>query len=429
LFGGTEQPAPRPPAPLDPLLPTGAEIDARPRPAAPDGAEPPACSFRRPVCVHRAAGVPPSSALGALGALERAWDRLVGVMRLPAPLPDSAGHGELDWYLSPEPDPELDVVADAIDPLDDRAAAFCVSGRRGLALAERAASVCLGEAIALGLDAAEAPHLRRAFAARLWLDAGRPTARDVQALDDVQARPERAIATRERDESSDGAQLLFAHLDATLGRGDGWVLPAALFALSAGRTPPGAWQWKNEPDAFDVLRHSFENLPSRVARHMGDLAVARAFVGDRDDGAHLPELAWGGAFGRVRIDWSLPFSSLPRRVAGSRPIEPTGACYVWVDLDQAPGSASLGFRAEWEAPVAFKWLLVKVAPDGREIGRVDVTFEEQSTSAERELVGLEGAAGILIVGTNLGGVDLAHPFDPDHAPFEPSGFTVYVARL
>jgi hypothetical protein len=33
------------------------------------------------------------------------------------------------------------------------------------------------------------------------------------------------------------------------------------------------------------------------------------------------------------------------------------------------------------------------------------------------------------VGTNLGGVDLAHPFDPDFEPFEPHGFTVYLAEL
>ena len=48
---------------------------------------------------------------------------------------------------------------------------------------------------------------------------------------------------------------------------------------------------------------------------MVDFAVARAFVGARDDGQHLPGLSWSSGFGRVRFDWVVPFSSLPRRVA------------------------------------------------------------------------------------------------------------------
>jgi hypothetical protein len=34
-----------------------------------------------------------------------------------------------------------------------------------------------------------------------------------------------------------------------------------------------------------------------------------------------------------------------------------------------------------------------------------------------------------LVGTNLEGIDLAHPFDPDIAPFEPHSATVYLVRL
>ena len=42
---------------------------------------------------------------------------------------------------------------------------------------------------------------------------------------------------------------------------------------------------------------------------------------------------------------------------------------------------------------------------------------------------LDEARAVLIVGTNLEGIDLSHPFDPDVAPFEPHTATVYLVRL
>src|SRR5450432_3831232 len=88
----------RPPVAIDPDLPTGAPFAASlERPRSLDGA----CSAREPVCVHRGPGVSGAQALGALQALEAAYDRVVQVLALPAPLPDD-GHGgsdALDWYL------------------------------------------------------------------------------------------------------------------------------------------------------------------------------------------------------------------------------------------------------------------------------------------------------------------------------------------
>src|SRR5262245_47155950 len=74
LFGGPQNRPPRQPPPIDPLLPTGPPtVPAAERPA--DGVR--ACSFVRPVCVHPARGVSNEAALGALGALESSWERLV----------------------------------------------------------------------------------------------------------------------------------------------------------------------------------------------------------------------------------------------------------------------------------------------------------------------------------------------------------------
>ncbi len=153
------------------------------------------------------------------------------------------------------------------------------------------------------------------------------------------------------------------------------------------------------------------------------------FVGTRGDGTLVPSLGWSGDFGRVRFDWSLPLSSLPRRVASQHPIFPTGSIYVWLDLDQPVQGETLAFQAEWEAPVSFQWTLVRVDAAGHELSRIDAPYQQRGTKVEQQLVNLEGAAGVMVVGVNLGGVDLAHPFDPDIAPAEPHECTVYLTKL
>jgi hypothetical protein len=116
-------------------------------------------------------------------------------------------------------------------------------------------------------------------------------------------------------------------------------------------------------------------------------------------------------------------------VAATRPIEPTGSIYVWLDLDELDLGSVVGFQATWERPVAFKWSLVRVDKDGVELSRIDVPFQERASSVEARATELEAAAALLIVGTNMGGVDLAHPFDPDTGPFEPHGCLIYLAKL
>jgi hypothetical protein len=207
-------------------------------------------------------------------------------------------------------------------------------------------------------------------------------------------------------------------------------LPLALLSLSAQRTPPGSLNWANEPDFFDALRGAVKlrQPPLSLTDVLLDFAVARAFLGDRDDGTHLPEVGWAGAFGRIRFEWSVSYSSLPRRLAPGVPIEPTGATYLWIDLSHAPKGARLAFHAEWELPVVFHWMLVRVAQDGREASRVRVTAEDRSTSAERNIDGLDGLSGLLVVGLNDGGsADLDHPFDPDEIPYESHGYLVTLA--
>jgi hypothetical protein len=421
--GGLLFPSPLPPpkAPVvwDPSLPQGAVIGSDPPRPSP-GTEPPACSARHPVCVYRTPRVPAALALRALETLEWAYRRLVSVLGLPRPLPSAT----VDLYLSPEGRPELVTGADQSEPGSwDRSRTYCLLGQPERADLRRVATQCLGEAIAHRLDAAETPDLARAYATELWWIIGDLDGLDLERIMDAQAHPGRALISREpRPESENGA-LLLDFLEAELGQTGPGDFVTLLFALSASETPPDARRWHNEPDAFDVLRHTLDDKPSRMADLLGRFAVARAL------GAPGPALASAGPLGRLRNDWNIKWSSLPRRLAPMRPLEPLGLMSVRVELDDLPLNATLGFQAEWEMPAAMQWMLVRLDRDGRELSRLRVPFQERGFSVEQRLVDLAEAAAVLIVGINLGGTDLAHPFDPDIAPFEPHGCTVFLAPL
>jgi hypothetical protein len=415
----------------DPDLPSGTELRTAVRPETSESAR--ACSTRFPLCVHPHPGVSNAAILATLDAAELAYERLVVVLGLPAPLRDQAGGSDaLDLYLAPR-DPSADPLRVFGEPLElgtfDRAAAFCELAESDGILLERATTLCVAEAIALRLDAAETPHVRRAFATSLWWSVGSPTTLDYEAIAEVQSHPERSILRRERDASSEGAALLFEYLEQTRAESEPGTLPAALLSASAQKTPSGAFRFDNEPDYVDVLRHTLGDQRSRLVALFRDFSVARTFVGARDDGLHLPSLGWSGRFGVAPFDWIIPLSSLPRRVLLSKPVEPSGAALIWLDLDQAPDGLTLGFQADWEAPVAFAWAFVRIAEDGSELSRVDVPFQQRATSVEARLTELQGARAVAIIGTFLDEVSLEHPFDPDVEPFEPHSATVYLVRL
>jgi hypothetical protein len=312
--------------------------------------------------------------------------------------------------------------------IDDRTSGFC-RARPSRGEARRQALTCVASAILLGLDAAETPFVRQAIASHVWHSYGAPSPLDLNAVDTLQANPQLGLAARDVSPVGSGAALLFDYLDTRFGAGAVGLLGPALVQLSRGITAPGAVRWNNEPDVFDVLRAALLGSDERLEDALLDFAVERAFLGARDDGGHTPQLAWLGNAGRVRFDWVLTASSLPRRVAPRRPLEPLGAAYTWLTLDRITLGKALAFRAEWEPPATFRWALLTLTEDGRVLRRFDLPYVQNASSSERSIVEYDGAKSVLIVGTNLGGIDLSHPFDPDHEPFEPHGFTLYVTEL
>jgi hypothetical protein len=373
-----------------------------------------------------------------LAALERASALIVDTLGLPAPLADgrAGGSAAFDLYLVPPSSIELEgsPVATARDDPDpapiDRASAFGFLREDAPAGCARAnlTARAFASGSAWGIDAGEATAVREsnaAYLAELVAPCGAVTS---ELIDAFQAHPERALAAPGAGDPAVGMALAW-YLDVALGSGAPGIVPTALGVISGQRTAFGSLRWNNEPDLYDAIRSMLKarTPPLTISDLWIEFAIARLFMGSRDDGVHFPETAFTGSAGRIRFDWSVPFASLPRRLSPERPIDPTGATYIWIDLEGAPKKARLVFRAEWEAPVPFRWALVRIGSDGAEASRVLITPQQKATSAEKNLDALDGLSGIAVVGVNVGDLALDDPFDPDHAPYEPHGYVLTVA--
>lgn len=423
LFGGAAALTTQVTAALDPSLPTGAPL----RVGSPPQADATLCSPRHPLCVHSPAQ---HAALlrDALALLESAYRAVRGALSLPQPWATWV-NPNFEVYLSD--DPQITSARPAsftVSARTDRASLSCQVPLRKLDASEMVH--CLGFGIANAQDAAETPALTQAYAAHLaWLT-GALDSRDLAGLDDVQANPETTPIARSASGGAAGGALLLEALEQTWQHPKpGWVA-TTLLSLSRNESASTGSRWNNEPDWFDVLRYSFGESMSATADWLGTFAVDRALL-SRYAANRLRNVPVAGDAARVRFDWRIAFSSLPRRVAISRPLQPLGTTYVWLDLDKVPNGSTLGFRADWEAPVAFKWILLSIDDQGREVGRLEVPYLETATSVERTWArfNAEGARAVVIAGVNLGAVDPAHPFDPDYEPWESHGCTVYLAKL
>lgn len=387
-----------------------------------------ACSRRRPVCVHPAAGGDVAATARALAVAERTLDG-VAALRLPAPRPDFASGGgpELDVYLDAALD-AADAIVDLahVDRTWDLAAAFVRSpppvgsGCAGDARLARA----VAETVVLGRDAGVERALGAAAAAHLASLIAPCAIEEIEAVDAFQRIPESGLTTDDAG-ATGGGRLFFAFLEERWGSGRPGELTTALVAAAPQRTPPSSAWFRNEPDLVDILTANARAGGSPPFGEMlRDFAVARAFVGSRSDDAHLLDVARFGDPGRVRFDWTVPWKSLPRRLAPARPVQPTGASYVWIDLADAPGGVPLTLVAEWEPPVSFRWAIVKIGPEGDERGRLEPPTQLGATTIQQSLVDLHGLAGLIVVGVNEGGSSAVDPHDPDDGPYLGQGYTL-----
>jgi hypothetical protein len=388
----------------DPLLPSGEPLLSRPEwPATSAG------SGRFPVSVS---GGTETERASALQLLETAYERLWLVAGRPL-----SGPASLVWRLDPEaPSATPTVETEPLPTLGfDRSSTLCSGGRLVPGSAHECALAALVGERSPGTSKAFLSGLSRASR----VDFEGPDQEDADWLVRANEHPEAPILTRTpTGAASDQSALFFAFL------GDyshGSIAETGLLALglAATQTPSGALRYRAEPDALDIVRHSLGSSREQTARFFSALTDSRYLNG----AGHL----FGGlvsekASETVRID----ASSLPRHLVFPRHFGPSGSLALRVDVNVDP--LTVAFRIFCESPVSTVWSVLRLGPEGQLRGRVILPYQEVAQNLGRR-VASDGASALLLVGTNLGGVDLDHPYDPDHGPHEPHTCSVAVDAI
>jgi hypothetical protein len=372
------------------------------------------CSLKRPVCVSSLSGG--AGAREAVALLERAFEE--ARFGLGLALEEFSSERPLVWS---EPLYGSDLTAQVTRLSSrgfDRGRARCAGGAPTLETARR----CVFEAVSAEDAPATAPWLRSGFGASVARALGEAAESsegqmrslahpevgaltNTRAVDDAHNRPAFSVPTHRSSRFFDylGARSRKSSAEAGM----------YLFAFAPTRTPLGSARWEAEPDLLDVLRVTLGGDRVEMARFMDDFAV-QSFLGAQTQGQS------------VAVDWEIPGETLPRGIAITGPMEPTGSVYVKVLLPPPLRSKVIGFRMNCEAPVSYVWSVVRLDEEGQELSRMPITFRERSGEASGRVLPKAKMTALLLVGTNLGGVDLAHPFDPDHGPHEAHGCTVAI---
>ncbi len=386
------------------------------------------CSFQEPICIHAATGTTEQAVVQALATAERAM-RLFRGLGLPPPMPDGSrgGSSAFDVYLgSPSqlaPDPFVAPNFGSrahVDPVPasvgfDRPASYATvfPGRPGPACGfDSDIARVVSQGMILAIDGGIQEGLLAAHSSWLAHAAAPCAPLALEAIDRVQRRPDLAIVAASADSLS-GNMLFPWFLDDVYGTGTHGAVMTALFATSCQLTPSGNRFYVNEPDTFDALRQVTLDRQMNFGELLIEYAIARAFMGDRSDAAHLVDVDWLDTLGRVRFEWAFGWKDLPKRVAPAYPLEPTGAAYIWVDLADKPANAEALIVADWEATHVFQWAVVRMDESGREIGRHLLGGIFGEAQAQLQLRDLSETAALLIVGTHEGNDDRSRAYDPE----------------
>ncbi|MBI2391829.1 MAG: hypothetical protein HYV09_19720 [Deltaproteobacteria bacterium] len=378
------------------------------------------CDPLAPVCVHATSAVPVEALATARVAFSIAWSLVVDTLRVPRPLPDGARGGDprLDVYLvarGTKVPRMLDGLAVGRDPLDlladrDAASAFLVvdeeAVRAGSCALAAIAARGVVRASTMGLDVAESEVVVDGFARRIAEVVAPCPELERPAFAELQARPWRAITA-----SPAGPHLVARTLDVQRGSGFGAIVPGVLsmagnhhgIVVPAEDDELGPAHFHDDPSVFDVLASSLSDAGSSLDAMFLDVAVARATA------PVAP--AW---------EWTVPVSTLPRRFAVRRGIEPTGMTFVRVELDVAPAGDAVEMDLAWEGGSRFAWRVLKLDAAGRVVSEVPVPPLETTRKITIEARHLSGVRTILLCGVNLG--DPGRPWRPTEPPSPAHGY-------
>jgi hypothetical protein len=201
---------------------------------------------------------------------------------------------------------------------------------------------------------------------------------------------------------ADAVEYLARYLDEHRGQGFGAIVPALLsmaiehrgVVVPAVDDELGPAHFHDETSVFDVLGATMKDGGASLDELLLDVAVARGLE------AHGPAL-----------EWDVLASSLPRRLAVRRPIDPTGTTYLRVVLDTLPKGGGFDFDLEWEQGARFVWRVVKLDAAGKVVGEVRPPVLETARKFTLDVRALTGVKTVLLVGVQVG--------DP-HKPWRPA---------
>lgn len=357
------------------------------------------CATTAPLCVHAGATVSATTLTATRELATSTWLDLE-VLKLPRPLLEL--DGKVHLYLADVPEEDgLRVGRGRLDLLLDRdaAPAFVVldeghAAAGGCALRARVAEG-LTLASAYAVDVGEAPFVLRGLARHAARLVSPCPAESEARLVRWQAQPWKAMDV-------DGVEYMIRFLDERRGKGFGAIVPALLsMAIEhRGIVEPaldddlGPAHFHDETSVFDVLSATMKDGGGSLDELLVDVAVARALE----------------AVGPV-LEWDVLASSLPRRLAVRRPIEPTGTTYLRVKLDAMPKGGGVDFDLEWEQGARFVWRAVKLDAAGKVVGEVRPPVLETARKFTLDVRALQGVASIVLVGVQSG--------DP-HKPWRPA---------
>ena len=363
------------------------------------------------VCVHARAV---ESLAPARRAFDDAFDLAVETLRIARPLLDGPRGG----------DPRLDVyvvdsggdIAIGRDPLDrtldrDAAPAFIAIDptivREGGCVLSATAARAIVRASAAGVDIAETPLVVDGLARRIG-ELACPT-RDA-TFGELQNKPYRALTA-----TPSGTALLARTIDLQYGQGYGAIVPAVLSMAVNHRgviVPTegdelGPVHFHNDVTIFDVLSTTLTDAASSFDAVLLDVATVRAL--------HPIAPAW---------EFVVPVSTLPRRFAIRRGIEPMGMTFLKIDLDVAPKNDAIELDLSWDMGARFVWHVLKLDAAGKKIGEVPVPPLETTRKISVDVRRLAGVASIVLEGVNTG--DPLRPFHPDEPPSHARGYELGV---
>jgi len=266
------------------------------------------------------------------------------------------------------------------------------------------ATRALVRASADGLDLAEDPVVVDGFARHL-AQLGTPC----NAFDrfaEFQKTPWKSLVG-----APTGPQLLARTLDQQRGLGFGAIVPG-LFSMAIGHhgvvipkpeDDLGPAHFQDDPSIFDVLSASLSDANYSLDELFLDVGSARA-------GASIPP-TW---------EWDIKASSLPRRFAVRRGIEPTGYTFFRIDHDK---HESIEMDIAWEQGARFLWRIVELDAAGKVVYEMPVTKLETARKLTVEVRHLENVKTLILIGFNAG--DPARlPWRSTEPPAQPHGYEI-----